>query len=153
DLHALDNVSVQLTSLAGGELGLESPGHIWIDPTAAGWGWSLTGGQMDLSTVITHEVGHALGFEHTETGVMAATLAPGARLLPAALPATGSVVAPTGGPAGSAVSAGAAAAVAPAAFHAGEFGVVQPGVSPFTPADTATVEVALASTTAVDAVF
>jgi uncharacterized repeat protein (TIGR01451 family) len=76
DLHALDNVTVQLTTLAGGQLGLEAPGHIWIDQTAAGWGWSLNGGQMNLSTVLTHEVGHALGFEHTETGVMASTLAP-----------------------------------------------------------------------------
>src|SRR5262249_58181470 len=64
DLHALDNITVQLTSLSGGELGLEAPGHIWIDPTAAGWGWTLTGGQKDPSPLLSHHKGHPPRFPH-----------------------------------------------------------------------------------------
>jgi hypothetical protein len=40
---------------------------------------------MDLLTVVTHELGHALGSEHDDgNDVMAATLQPGVRELPAA---------------------------------------------------------------------
>src|SRR5262249_17471470 len=47
-LSNLDHVAVHLVNLPGAELGFATPGEIWIDRTAAGWGWSVTGGQMDL---------------------------------------------------------------------------------------------------------
>jgi hypothetical protein len=75
---------VQLTHLSGGLLGLEAPGHIWIDSSAAGWGWSVSGGQMDLQTVVTHAVGHVLGFADHNGGndIMTTTLGPGIQRLP-----------------------------------------------------------------------
>ena len=35
--------------------------------------------RIDLLTVVMHELGHILGFDHKETGVMAETLAAGSR--------------------------------------------------------------------------
>ena len=39
--------------------------------------------------MVSHELGHALGFEHDGAGVMEAALAPGVRLVPEALSSTG----------------------------------------------------------------
>ena len=69
---------------------------IYLDDNAAGWGWFVDptpwgdseftspGNQgeqnrMDLLTVIEHEIGHLLGRDHDEEGVMAETLAAGTR--------------------------------------------------------------------------
>jgi hypothetical protein len=83
-LTNLTNVAVRVDNLPGAEFGLETPGIIFIDRTAAGWGWSTTGGagRMDLLTVVTHELGHLLGFEHSDAGVMEARLTAGVRLNP-----------------------------------------------------------------------
>ena len=39
---------------------------------------------MDLLTVLEHEIGHVLGFDHEATGVMEDTLATGTRRTPSA---------------------------------------------------------------------
>jgi hypothetical protein len=38
--------------------------------------------RMDLLTVLKHEMGHLLGYEHTNSGVMTDTLPPGTRRTP-----------------------------------------------------------------------
>src|SRR5262249_22015988 len=97
ELSNLDQVRVHLGTLPGAELGYTAGGDVWIDRTAAGWGWSVGAtpmpGRMDLVTVVTHELGHVLGFEHSDASVMEAALTPGARLVPQALP--GVAVGPT----------------------------------------------------------
>src|SRR5262249_38389103 len=62
-LSNLDQVTVHLGNLPRAELGFSSGNEIWIDRTAAGWGWSTQGapGRMDVLTVVTHELGHVLG--------------------------------------------------------------------------------------------
>src|SRR5262249_57456224 len=69
-------------------LGRTDNNEIWIDRTAAGWGWSTdatpAAGRMDLSTVVTHEFGHILDLAPTATGVMEVTLSPGVRQVPEA---------------------------------------------------------------------
>src|ERR1044072_9258610 len=86
-------------------LGLPSGCKAIIDLTAAGCGWfidttpyesseyrmsgdslvaqpdSEAYGRMDLLTVVMHEFGHVLGYEHDDEGLMKETLAPGERQL------------------------------------------------------------------------
>lgn len=93
---ALKNVNIRIANLGGTTLGFASGNTIWLDDNAAGWGWFvdqtplddseflLSGDQgeqnrIDLLTVIEHELGHILGFEHRSSGLMSDSLATGIR--------------------------------------------------------------------------
>lgn len=95
----LAGISIRITNLGGNTLGLASGYTIWLDDNAAGWGWFVDrtprsdseftrrGNQgeqnrMDLLSVLMHEVGHVLGQDHNEGGVMAETLTAGTRETP-----------------------------------------------------------------------
>jgi uncharacterized delta-60 repeat protein len=101
DTSTLGAIDIRIADLGGTILGLADELHhtIWLDANAAGWGWFVDktpwedsesrkpGNQgeqhrMDLLTVLEHEVGHLLGFEHAQTGVMQDTLAAGVREWP-----------------------------------------------------------------------
>jgi hypothetical protein len=86
-LAQLERLNYQIADLPGGELGVEKPGTIVIDPVAAGYGWNVDGGGMDLQTAVAHEQGHALGLSDADpaidlNGLMADTLAPGGYRVP-----------------------------------------------------------------------
>jgi hypothetical protein len=68
-------VTFEIGDLDGLMLGFTSGRTVTIDATAAGWGWGAGG--IDLLTVVSHELGHILGLDHEEDGLMADTLAPG----------------------------------------------------------------------------
>jgi hypothetical protein len=74
-------VTVSVGDLPELQLGFTDERSITIDATAAGWGWSLAGpGAVDLYSVVLHELGHALGLDHEEDGVMAPELVTGRTL-------------------------------------------------------------------------
>jgi len=73
---SFDGVTVTVGDLPDLQLGFTDGKSITIDASAAGWGWSVSGGGMDLATVVLHELGHALGLDHDD-GVMADTLSAG----------------------------------------------------------------------------
>src|SRR5262249_12799141 len=96
DTAALAGLDIRIADLGGTTLGLASGHTIWLDGNAAGWGWFIdatpwddseftTPGdqgeqrRMDLLTVLEHELGHLLGHDHEEGGVMADTLPAGVR--------------------------------------------------------------------------
>jgi hypothetical protein len=99
---ALVGLDLRLADLGGTTLGLAWGKTIWLDANAAGWGWfvdttpnedaefTTPGNQgeqnhIDLLPVLEHEIGHLLGYDHTDAGLMGPTLAPGVRETPTAV--------------------------------------------------------------------
>jgi hypothetical protein len=99
DTSGLGTIDIRIADLGGATLGLASGNTIWLDDNAAGWGWfvdatpgddsefTTPGNQgeqnpMDLLTALAHEIGHLLGQEHAEDGVMIDTLATEIRRVP-----------------------------------------------------------------------
>ena len=94
----LDAVNVGIASLPDDVLGWTTidGASVWIDDDGAGWGWyedvqititdtvtSLAEDEMDLLTVLAHELGHVIGHQHGD-GVMESHLEAGTRKLASA---------------------------------------------------------------------
>ena len=90
DTGRLANLQVRIADLPDGQLGRADGLTITLDSTAAGLGWFVDptsedfrgAAQIDLLTVLLHEIGHVLGFDHDSgLAVMSETLAAGERVL------------------------------------------------------------------------
>jgi Ca2+-binding RTX toxin-like protein len=108
DLTLLESVQFEVAALDGLMLGETSGTTVLIDDDAAGFGWFVDAtpgediefrqkgsddellaapssdayGDMDLLTVVMHELGHVIGLDHTaEEGLMDASLDPSTRYL------------------------------------------------------------------------
>jgi hypothetical protein len=105
DTTALQGLTLLVTDLPDTLVALTEESTIYLDIDAAGYGWFVDAtpldsreyrrkgdalaahpnsdafGKMDLLTVLMHETGHVLGYEHTEDGLMDEVLAPGERNL------------------------------------------------------------------------
>jgi hypothetical protein len=96
DVSSLANLNVRVADLGSAMLGQAAGNTITLDDNAAGWGWFIDAtpkddseftargdqgelNHMDLLSAVMHELGHILGLEHDDGGVMAETLAAGVR--------------------------------------------------------------------------
>jgi uncharacterized repeat protein (TIGR01451 family) len=152
-LSNIANYAIHIANLPDGELGYEVPGQIWIDATAQGWGWSTAGapGGMDLETVVTHELGHVLGFRDGDPGVMEAALAPGVRLAPGPLTGSGTdtFLVPGASMNGVGVGSGTIANVTPTLVNGGATVIASPVVLLSTAARTGASDTASATAVSV----
>jgi hypothetical protein len=92
-LPAIQAVHIHLADLPDSGLGFTDAAtdQIWLDKTAAGYGWNPGRGGFDLKTVLAHEAGHLLGIADLQAGtsrpadLMSQTIAPGELRRPSAL--------------------------------------------------------------------